>query len=365
MNDTRGARRGRLRWCLIASMSIGVGAARAQLSPATRPIAATDLEPEPRVDAAVAAGLAYLARQQNEDGSWDTAAGVGGPRVALTALSLMAYLANGHTADAGKYGLNVRRAVDYLVRVAPADGYFGKLDGSRMYGQCIAALALAEALGVEPDARRRREVREALDRAVAVILRAHDAPKSGELEAGGWRYEPQSGDSDLSLSGWAALALRAAQNVGLNVPKSHARRAAEYVVRCWREDDGGGFGYQPRTSPTPGMTGVAVLNLYLMEATDGPEAAAGVRYLTEHPVTEQTRFQYYSMYYTTQAAYQAGGDAWAVNWPNNRDQLLALQTQDGGWPQSRSGEEPGRIYATSMAVLTLSVPYRLLPVYQR
>ena len=27
--------------------------------------------------------------------------------------------------------------------------------------------------------------------------------------------------------------------------------------------------------------------------------------------------------------------------------------------------EPGRIYRTTMAVLTLTVPYRLLPIYQR
>jgi hypothetical protein len=38
---------------------------------------------------------------------------------------------------------------------------------------------------------------------------------------------------------------------------------------------------------------------------------------------------------------------------------------DGGWPQSRNGEEPGRNYATSMALLTLAVPQNLLPIYQR
>jgi hypothetical protein len=54
-----------------------------------------------------------------------------------------------------------------------------------------------------------------------------------------------------------------------------------------------------------------------------------------------------------------------VVWKTTQDQLLAVQMEDGGWPQSRQGEEPGRAYATSMAVLTLAVPYRLLPIYQR
>ena len=45
--------------------------------------------------------------------------------------------------------------------------------------------------------------------------------------------------------------------------------------------------------------------------------------------------------------------------------LLPIQNPDGGWPQSTSSEEPGRVYATSMSLLTLTVPYRILPIYQR
>jgi hypothetical protein len=74
---------------------------------------------------------------------------------------------------------------------------------------------------------------------------------------------------------------------------------------------------------------------------------------------------YYSMYYSTQAAFQAGPPIWPVIWLVTQDRLLVTQMKDGGWPQSRSGEEPGRVYATAMSVLTLSVPYRLLPIYQR
>ena len=113
------------------------------------------------------------------------------------------------------------------------------------------------------------------------------------------------------------------------------------------------------------MTGVAVLNLYLLEAQDRAETIAGVQYLIDHPVTAETRFPYYAIYYTTQAAFQAGDPAWSSVWNTTQTQLLPMQSPDGGWPPSRSGEEPGRIYATSMAVLSLSVPQRLLPTYQR
>lgn len=324
-----------------------------------RPCLAEDALP-PQLDSAVDRGLAFLARQQRPDGSFEG----GGPRVAMAGLSVMAFMASGHTPDVGKYGLNVRRAVDFLVKEVPADGYIGKVDGSRMYGHGIVTLALAEALGVETTEADRLKIRAALERAVQVILKAQDVNKD-ENSAGGWRYEPGSADSDLSLSGWNALALRAAQNAGVAVPKERVERAVGFVLKCYKANKKG-FAYQPGREASIAMTGVGVLNLYLLDAAQRPEVTAGAEFLLKHPVNEQTRFPYYSLYYATQAAYQAGEPTWSPIWKITLDQLLAQQSkQDGGWSQSRSGEEPGRIYATSMALLTLSVPYRLLPIYQR
>ena len=148
------------------------------------------------------------------------------------------------------------------------------------------------------------------------------------------------------------------------MPRAHVDLARAYVLKCYNKLQHG-FSYQPRQDPTASVTGVAVLNLYLLDAGGSAEVAGGVQFLLEHPVTRQTRFPYYTLYYSTQAAFQAGEPAWSAVWQNTQEQLLSIQSPDGGWPQSRSGEEPGRIYGTSMAVLTLTVPYRLLPTYQR
>jgi len=316
-------------------------------------------EADARLDAGVDAGLAYLAQQQAADGSFEG----GGPRAAVTGLTLMAFLASGHTPDNGRYGLVVRRAIDFLVKSTPDDGYFGHVDGSRMYGHGIVTLALSEACGVEPNPDRRVQIRTVLAKAVKVILTAQEVNKPPE-QSGGWRYEPQSGDSDLSLSGWNALALRAAQGIGMDVPKEKIARAVQFVLNCYHPTEKG-FAYQPHGSPSVAMTGVGVLNLFLLDSADRPEAAAGERWLLDHLVKDDTPMPYYSMYYSTQAAFQAGEPVWPIIWKVTHDRLLGTQTSDGGWPQSRNGEEPGRIYATSMAVLTLSVPYRLLPIYQR
>jgi hypothetical protein len=336
------------RFLFAATLLIGPAAALAQS------------EADARVDGAIASALHFLAQQQAADG---TIEGGNGPHAAITGLTLMAFLASGHTPEVGRYGLVVRHAADFLVQAAPDDGYFGRVDGSRMYGHGIITLALSEACGVEPDPTRRARIRAVLARAVQVILTAQDIPKSPD-HSGGWRYEPQSGDSDLSLSGWNALALRAAQSIGMDVPKEKIARAVKFVLNCYQQPQGG-FAYQPHGDPSVAMTGVGVLNLFLLDASDRSETAAGEQWLLAHPVNDETRMPYYSMYYSTQAAFQAGEPVWPVIWRITQDRLLSTQMKDGGWPQSRSGEEPGRVYATAMAVLTLSVPYRLLPIYQR
>jgi hypothetical protein len=300
-----------------------------------------------------------LATQQKPDGSIEA----NGPRVALTGLSLMAFLSAGHTADQGKFGPNVAAAIEYLIKQAPADGYFGKVDDSKMYGHGIVTLALTEAYGVDRDKARREKMRAILDRAVKVILDAQKVPKDAN-NAGGWRYTPNALDSDLSLSGWCALALRSASGVGIAVPKDRVELAMKYVAKCYSKPHRG-FSYQPGQEVTLAMTGVGVLNLYLLGGADRPEAAAGAKYLSEKFVNQETRFPYYAYYYTTQAAYQAGENVWPAVWKVTQEHLLDQQQPDGGWPQSRSGEEPGRVYATTMSVMSLTVPYRLLPIYQR
>jgi hypothetical protein len=354
---------------LLLLLLLPAATAFAQVKPPAGETVSPDLEP------AIARGLAYLARQQQPDGSFQNRERAGdanatrfaGPKVALTGLSLMAFLASGRMPDTGKHGLAVRNAVDFLVKACPDDGYFGKVDGSRMYGHAIATLALSEVYGMEGDPARRKRVHSTLTRAVRVLLRAQDAQKD-EAHAGGWRYEIGSADSDLSVSGWCILALRAAHNAGIDVPKESADRAAGFVLKCWRPDQRG-FAYQPGGGATLTMTAAAVLDLYLLDRGSRGEARGGATYLARTAVDDKTDYPYYARYYTTQAAFQVGGDLWPAVWNRTQADLLKLQRDpkdnDGSWPQSRTANEPGQTYATAMSVLTLSVPLRLLPTYQR
>ena len=332
---------------LVLGIPVSAATAQTQTQPTTAPT----------VDAAVQRGLEFLAKRQKADGSFETSEN----KVAVTGLAVMAFLACGHTPDAGKYGLVVRGGIDFLVAQPDAEGYFGKAHAKGMYDQGIVTLALAEAMGVEVDEGRRRKTHAALVKAVKVILAAQAVVKP-EPHAGGWRYDPKSPDSDLSLSGWNALALRAARDVGVDVPREAVQKAVGYVLRCYNGTEKG-FSYQPGGAAQVGPTGIGVLSLYLLDGSDRPEVAEGAKWLLAHPVNDATPFRYYAMYYTTQAAHQAGGATSAAVSKSVFGQLLATQGKDGAWP--KSAQEPEGPYATAMAVLTLAVQYGLLPAYQR
>lgn len=345
-------------WAVFAlswSIAFGIPLAKTAAAPTTEDALPAEL------DAAISNGLAFLARQQRNDGSFDG----GGPKVAMTGLSLLAFLAAGDAPEVGRYGLAVHAAGDYLLSQQNADGYLGSGDRG-MYIHAIATLALTQLYGAEPGFDRQVRIRAALVKAVRVILDAQKAPKSDDKYVGGWRYERNSADSDLSLSGWNALALRAARDVGIEVPDDALARAAEFVMRCYN-DPAKGFGYQPGNDAQPGETAVGVLCLYLLSAADKQQAALdkAIDYLAAHPIDENSPFPYYAAYYVTQAAFQLGGQTWVTTGRRGLEWLMRQQEKDGGWPQSKTGQEPGRVYATAMAVQTLAVPYRLLPIYQR
>jgi hypothetical protein len=311
----------------------------------------------PNLDLSISRALDFLASQQNPDGSFAS----DGPRIALTGLATMSFLSAGHTPDAGKYGLAVHKSLDFLLASLPESAYAGQADNSRMYGQGIVTLTFAEAAGVDPDPIRRQKLNAAVAKMTRLILAAQSIHKD-QSSTGGWRYDPTSCDSDLSLSAWNLLALRAARDTGVPVPQDSVDRAANYILNCYHKPTGG-FSYQPGGQPSPAMTAVASLTLHLLGKSDRAETLSATKFLLDNPVTMQTRFPYYSLYYSTQAAHQIGDPAWSKIWTTNSSLLISLQQPDGGFPVSPTGEEPGRIYSTSLAVLSLTVPYQLLPAY--
>ena len=92
---------------------------------------------------------------------------------------------------------------------------------------------------------------------------------------------------------------------------------------------------------------------------DAPEVRAAVRLLQRSPGGDRA-YPYYGYYYATQVMFQEGGDAWEGWYAQVRDWLLQHQNPDGSWTG-----EIGRTYGTALAILTLAVPLRYLPITDR
>ncbi|MBM4163656.1 MAG: terpene cyclase/mutase family protein [Lentisphaerae bacterium] len=308
------------------------------------------LSPEVRV--AIDRGLVFLASHQRDDGRIE-GRGTGGRQhpVCDTALALMAFMVQGHVPGRGEYGKTMDAAIAYLVSVAETRlGYMG---GS-MYEHGLATLALSEAWGHSKNTK----IRDALRAAVDVTLRAQNG-------AGGWRYQPQPVDADLSITVMQLVALNSAKEAGIAVPDQTIRKAVDYVLKCWNPA-GGGFCYQPsggEESPRFATTAAGVMSLIMSGQRDHPSTRRGLAVLVAYPDVKfkaGQKYFLYAHYYAVQDMYQAGDTFFQPWYSKIAASLVNEQWKDGSW-----NIEEGPIFSTGMAILILGVPYRFVPIYQR
>jgi squalene cyclase len=345
------------------------------------------IEVTPEHAAAVERGLDWLAAHQNADGSWTSKIGfklnsdyretAEGGHVGVTALAGTAFLAGGHAPERGRYSEALTRALDYVLSGVQEDGYI-TLNGSRMYSHAFATLFLAEVCGMT----HRADVRTKLQKAVDFIVETQN-------QEGGWRYVPFSPESDMSIVVCQAMALRAARNIGIRVPKSTIDRAARYVVdsaitedsqrgyNSLYPDEVGAFNYQRSRGSRSSfpLTAAGVTALHGLGIYSDESIRRGLDYLRRN-LDDFNRqygrdqdghyFYWYGHYYGVQAMYTAGTafqvNYWEPYFEEVRSELLALQNPDGSWP-NKAG--PGPAFGTAMAVLVLEIPYRYLPIFQR
>lgn len=313
-----------------------------------------------QIDQAIVRALDYLAGKQLASGAW-TSDDLGSSP-ACTSLAIMAFLAAGNVPGEGPYALQVERGVNWVLQQQLPSGMFPDTHGP-MYSHGICTLMLAEVLGMTSE-ESSKPIRIALERAIELILIAQDVKKE-DRHAGGWRYQPQSPDSDLSVTGWQLLALRAAKNVGCDIPAEYIDRAVAYVKHC-AVPGNEGFGYQPGDGSTAVRAGTGILCLEICGEHHSPQALGAAEFLVRRPLMERDQFFYYGVYYCTVGMFQIGGRQWEMLRDQMEPMVLALQFPDGRW-EPRRGEETraGSIYSTSMSVLALAVEYQYLPIYQR
>ena len=298
-------------------------------------------------------GLAYLASQQVENGSFGR--GRFADHVGITSLGAIAFMSDGHLPGRGAYGDRVVRALDFVLQHATETGLIAaETSHGPMYGHGFATLFLGEIYGMtDRDAR----VRTALEKAVELIVRTQN-------DEGGWRYQPVPSDADISVTICEVMALRSARNAGIKVPESTIERAIEYVKRCQNAD--GGFRYMSRdgASAWP-RTAAGVASLFYAGIYEGDAIEQGLDFLEKTAMPGRRGIRqshyYYGQYYAVQAMYMAGGSRWEQWWEGVQKDLIERQSANGGWLD----HHVGGAYASSMSLIVLQIPKRYLPIFQR
>jgi hypothetical protein len=332
-------------WLLVAATFLAVGPATAA--------------PGAERERAVESGLDFLVKAQAKDGAWEAR-----PRqksVGVTSLAVLAFLAAGEVPGKGPRGEAAEKGLRWVLSQQQASGILSADRPLEMYHHGIATLMLASAHGV-CDRKRKAEVRKALDRAVAVIVKAQRQGRGPER--GGWRYRVEDvNGSDLSVTGWQALALAAARKEGCEVPQGVLDGATDFIRRC-QEPRTGGLRYTIRSNPTVTCTATGLLGLCLLvkDGRRAPVAVKAAEYL--HQKANRPRWPHHQFFdaafHATQAVTLFGGAGADEYRKELWETLRAQQKDNGSWTAAAWGPA----YGTAMAVLALTAEDRRLPVFK-
>lgn len=368
---------GRIAVLLIVLLTSTLAPARVGDKAAVEPSS----EVEAARDAAVQAGLAWLATHQEPSGAWTGATGHkqqddyvlfeteatqrdrGTGHVGVTALAGLAFLASGHVPGRGPYGTVLDRALDFVLSRRTEFGYVTNGE-ERMYSHAFAALFLAQVRGMTRT--RATEVDDTLRAAVAYL-------QESQNPAGGWRYVPFSKECDLSVTVCQVQALRAARASGIHVDRSCIDRVIEYI-RDSRIDGGeydGCFYYKitgraAYTKTSFAINAAAVTALHSAGVYDAREYGPAIAFLeAEYPSIQRdypTHFYYwYGNYYATQALHMESGPRFERWFLRIDSDLRARQRDDGRWENDVG---PGDAFATAVGCLILRIPDEILPIFQ-
>jgi hypothetical protein len=358
---------------LVAGLACAVSAT------AARTVRAEELDP--KIKAAVAKGLEWLAKQQHRDGHWEAAGGQYAP--AMTGVAGMALLQEGSTIREGKYANNIRRAVDWFMARSQPNGLLcnpgGTEAGRYMYGHGYGLLFLASVYGEEEDDTRRRKLEDILTRAVQFTGKA-------QTNRGGWGYVSAADGGNFdegSVTITQMQAIRAARNAGIVVPKEIIDRGIKYLKDSTNAQGGviyslgGGGGGDGR----PALTAAAISCGFSAGEYNSDLVKKWFKFCQTHVPIQGggfNRFGHdeYTHYYYAQALYILGDEGWNKLFPGAKESdklswakykkatfenLLRTQGADGSW----NGGHVGPVFITAVHLTILQLDKATLPIYQR
>lgn len=333
---------------------------------------------------AIENALRWIVKQQESDGRWRlngsyADAGTIETDTGATALALLALLGDGHTHQTGDFQQEVRSGLDWLAKIQRPNGdFFDILEEGReahFYAHSQATIAYCEALALTGD----DSLRPIAQRAVTFLEQAQNPA------LGGWKYRPLNDDGigDLSVTGWALMALHSARMANLEVDLNSFFIAERFLNSVQEQPSTPQYyKYRPDFPIAPAqrhsMTAEGLLcRQWLGWPKNHLPMRRGVDFLMMEknlPEWKPYRRNVYAWYYTAQTLHNIGGEKWKQWFEKTLPLLVNGQIRSGpdkgswhpakppGDPYERSSEA-GRLYLTVMCVLILETPYRHAPLY--
>lgn len=288
-------------------------------------------------------GLQYLAKSQNEKGSWNDSSG---SEPGVVGLCVAAFLAHGEDPVNGAYAKNIRNGIDYIIsQQNEKNGYIG----SSMYNHAFATKALAESYGMVDNPK----IAPALRKAIDLILSSQKRNRFGA-----WRYTPDSNDADTTVTGCQMVTLFAARNAGIPVPDEAIRKGMVYLNN--NRSTNGSYGYTSAGGGKPTLTAIGLLCLSLNKDKNSKGYNKSLDYLKKNIDYRERYYPYYYEYYMSQALFHADDATWKEWNARNIRYMGVLQGPDGSFPGNQ-----GATFNTAGALLSLALNYRFLPIYEK
>lgn len=276
--------------------------------------------------------LAWLAKRQQGDGSWECHLSAVNGQVCMTALCGLAFVACGNTAEKGTYAANVKKAAQFVIANIGQEGGFGAMGGGggnwnqTNWGLGYGGMFLAQVELLSPV----KGTREKLTWVRDTILKNME-------DSGGWAHGPGGpnalGYLELEIvSNYVLSALGGIQALGIDVDKSRIDKALAYIQKC----GGGGPGVGYSTKPGQvgmgdvGRTAGAVAAFAALGRTEHPYykpmvgfTAANLRKIKDGHVSPMMHWLAAAL-----ACRREGGKIWDAFWETQRQECTMLRMPD-------------------------------------
>ena len=266
-------------------------------------------------EAAVARALIWIANHQAVDGGWTFAhdqvcnGQCGNPghfassRNGATAMALLPFLGAGQTHREGQHKDVVKRGIEYLLShqqqttgSRPTGSWYET--GGTMYSHCLASIAICEAYAMTADS----TLQEPAQLSLNFLVQTQD--RSG----GGWRYEPKQA-GDMSVVGWAVMALKSGKMGALEVPATTLKGVNRFLSSV-SSHNGSNYGYVNQRLMMDGGRPTTAIGLLCRMYQGTPQTNAPLVSGARQLAVEGPRLQnLYGTYYTAQVLRHLGGAA--------------------------------------------------------